>query len=518
MKIAYIHGRTCEQELAFGVENGKFIEVGTSLDRLKYDKIVDLKGQTVVPGFNDSHMHLLGLAQVLSWASLVSYTSSIQEIQEYLRLYRYVMKIKPGQWIRGRGWNHDYFKDEARLLEKKDLDAVSTDCPMVMIRCCGHICTVNSKALEVLGINEHTPAVEGGRFDVEKGQFFENALNLVYDKINTMSKDEIKKGILVAQNVILSHGITSVQTDDFTNLNQDYQDIVDSYLELEKEGKLYLKITQQNQLTSMEALEAFISKNHHRLQTAHYRSGPLKIIADGSLGAHTAYLQEPYADKDGKGILITPPEKLETMIAYANMHGMGCVVHAIGDGALKLTLECFKKYNEMDNPLRNGIVHCQITSPTLLEDIKKYHILAYVQPIFLDYDIQMIEKRVGKERAKSSYAFKTLSQITHTSGGSDCPVEMCNVFQGMHHAITRTTLKGEGPYLIDQALSMEEALKMFTIEGAYASFEENEKGSIATGQAADFLVLSDSLTKDNLLTLAVQQTYINGELVYQNKK
>lgn len=519
MKIAYINGMIDGKKQAFGVEQGQFIEINETLSLDTYHKVVDLKGKTIVPGFNDSHMHLLGLAQVLSWASLMKYTKSIQELQDYLRSYKFAMGIEDGQWIRGRGWNHDYFEGEHRLLERKDLDAVSTTCPMVMIRCCGHICTVNSKALEVLGIDENTPMVEGVRFDLEKGQFFENALSLIYDKINRMTKNEIKRSIIHAQSVILSHGITSVQTDDFTNLNQDYHDIVEAYLELEKEGKLLLKITQQNQLTTIPELEKFIENKEQTLKTPHYQSGPLKIIADGSLGARTAYLNTPYADDHStQGMMVYSKENLEALIAYANTHQMGCVVHCIGDGALKVVLDIFKKYNPKDNPLRNGIVHCQITSPELLEVIKEYQILTYVQPIFLDYDLGIVNERVGQARASTSYAFKTLTQTTHTSGGSDCPVEMCNVLQGMYHAVSRKNLKGDGPYLSHEALTIDEALKMYTIEGAYASFEEETKGSIEVGKAADFVILSKPLTEDTLLSNQILETYINGKCAYQSKK
>lgn len=528
MRIAYINGQVytitngfCE---AFVVEDGKFVYVGDNENAVVGAcEVVDLKGKFVTCGFNDSHMHLLGYGHTLEMVDLASCTDSIESLIDGVRKYIDVQDWQDGVWLRGRGWNNDYFKDTHRFINRYDLDQISTTIPLVMTRACGHACVVNSKALEMLGITKETPQVEGGRFEVDEngeplGIFRENAMNLIYNPISKVSIDDLKRMILKACHQLNSYGITSSQTDDFTNFNVDYRDMIEAYLQLEKEGKLTVKVNEQCQLPTIDLLKDFVENGYHQLKTDLYQSGPLKLLGDGSLGARTAFLSYPYADdENARGISCFSQDELDTLIGYANEHDMGLAVHCIGDGMMKKVVNSYRKVIKDTNPLRHGIVHCQITDEELLQAFKDLDLHAYIQPIFLDYDITIVEKRIGHDKAQKTYAFKTLYDI-QASGGSDCPVELPNVMRGIQCAVTRKTLKGVGLFVESEALSVEEALRLFTINGAHASGEEAIKGSIEEGKMADFVVLSANpfeVEKDSLGNILVLETYLNGVCVFQ---
>lgn len=531
MKVAYVNGVVdtitngyCE---AFVVENEQFIYVGNNAEASQLaDQSVDLKGKFVTCGFNDSHMHVLGFGHMLEMMDLFTCTDSLENLLAGIKQYIQDKNWPSDVWLRGRGWNNDYFQDTHRFINRYDLDRVSTDIPLVMTRACGHICVVNSKALDLLGIDRYTPQIEGGKFDVDEngeplGIFREQAIMMIYQPISKVKVSDLKRMIRSASQALNSYGITSVQTDDFTNFNVTYKEVVQAYEELENEGQLSVKVTQQAQLPTLSLLKDYISQGYQQRQTKLYRSGPLKLIGDGSLGARTAALSEPYADDPStKGIACFTQAELDELISYAHAHQMPCAVHCIGDEIMKMVVKSYQKVlqDDPDNTLRHGIIHCQITDQDLLDAFKKWHLLAYVQPIFLDYDITMVASRVGEEKAQKTYAFKTLFDTTNTSGGSDCPVELPNVMRGIQCAVTRKTLKGEGPFVPTEALSVEEALRAFTLNGAYASHEEATKGSIEVGKMADFVILDHNPTKvtpQEIGQISVLATYLNGRCVYQ---
>lgn len=518
MKTAYVNGNiytiTDGFVDCFVVEDGKFVEVGSTTE---FDKFVDLKGRFVTCGFNDSHMHVLGYGQSLEMMNMAICTDSLEHMLEEMRNY---LKENDVAWLRGRGWNHDYFSDVKRMPTREDLDTVSKDIPIVATRACGHVCVVNSKALEVLGIDENTPGKEGGSFDVESGLFRENCLSMISEGIGKASIEDLKRAIKKACQSLNTYGITSAHSDDFTNHRGNFRDVIQAYKELEDAGELTVKIHEQSQLVDMEQLQDFIENNYHHYKTNLYTSGPLKLLGDGSLGARTAFLTTPYADDpNANGISVYSQAQLDEMVGYANKNGMPAAIHCIGDGMMRMVMETYKKISKKSNPLRNGIVHCQISDQPLLDDFKKYHILPYIQPIFLDYDITMVEARVGKEKADTSYAFKTLYKLGGC-GGSDCPVELPNVLKGIQCAVTRKTLKGVGPYVEREALTLKEALQSFTLNGAYASFEEASKGSIEVGKDADFVILTENpfeVDVNRIKDIEVYKTYLNGKCVYKRE-
>lgn len=535
MKTIYINGKVYSGSLplveAFAVENGKFTFCGSSADALALsaagDNIVDLGGAFVCAGFNDSHMHLLNYGAALNCAALNEHTESLVGMLDYLREHIAGKKAPAGTWITGHGWNQDYFSDVDRLPSRYDLDSVSTEYPILITRACGHCLVVNSKALELIGISADTVSPEGGNIGIENGEpdgrLYDNAMQLAYSKVPLPAKAEVKECIRMACRALNSYGVTSSQTDDYCVYRElPWETVNEAYRELEAEGELTVRVYEQSNFVDTESLSAFIESGCVTgAGSDKFKIGPLKMLGDGALGARTAFLSVPYADDpNAVGIPVFSQELMDAMVDLAVKNGMQVAVHAIGDACLDCVLsayeKAFAKYAPKDH--RCGIVHCQITRPEQLEKIAELGLHVYAQSIFLDYDINMVESRVGLKLASTSYCWKTLMKNgVHVSNGTDCPVELPKAMAGIHCAVTRRTLKGAGPYLSDEAFTVEEALNSYTSEGAYSSFEGNVKGKIAPGMLADFVVLGAdpfSVPADALKDIPVKATYLGGVRVF----
>ena len=534
MSTLYYNGRVYTGELplvsAFAVEDGRFLFTGSDADgaALGCAEAVDLNGAFVCAGFNDSHMHLLNFGQSLAQAELAAHTDSLAGMLEYLREYAAAQPGGEGRWIRGRGWNQDYFSDAERMPDRWDLDRVSRDVPVVIVRCCGHCMAVNSKALELCGVTADTLSPEGGRIGLRAGEpdglFYDDAMTLVYEHLPVPGKDEIMDMIRLACRALNSYGVTSVQSDDYCVFRSvPWQTVNEAYRELEESGELTVRVYEQSNFTDPDGLRSFMEAGCVTgAGTDRFRIGPLKMLGDGSLGARTAYLSEPYADDPStRGIPIFTQEQMNEMIGLAHANGMQVAVHTIGDATMDLILNAVEKA-QAEHPrsdARHGVVHCQITRPDQLERLIAMGMHIYAQTIFLDYDIHIVERLVGSERAASSYSWKTLLRGGCTvSNGTDCPVELPDAMAGIQCAVTRTTLRDRmGPYLPDEAFTVREALDSYTSAGAYSSFEENVKGRIAPGYLADFVVLgSDPFETDPfaLKDIPVVAAYVAGERVF----
>jgi predicted amidohydrolase YtcJ len=508
------------------------VMVGSSEDaiKLKTDctEIIDLQGKVLLPGFNDSHMHLLNFGLSLRMVDLNG-VKAIDEIIERTKSFIEAKGIEKGRWIQGRGWNQDYFQGEKRFPTRYDLDMISAEHPIALSRACGHVCIVNSKALELMGITKDTPQVDGGYFDLDQegeplGIFRENALSLIYEKISSPKVPEVKAIIKEAAAYANSKGLTSVQSDDLESIPGGSSELVlQAYNELKEEG-LTLRVNEQCLLPDMNKLKKFLHKGYRTgYGNELFKIGPLKLLADGSLGARTAALCEPYADdKSTSGILVYDQKELEELVKLAHDSHMQVAVHGIGDKTMYMALEALEKALK-DNPQedhRHSIVHCQITDEVLLDKFRDMKVTAHIQPIFLHYDIHIVESRIGKEKAKRAYAFKTMNDKgIHIGMGTDCPVEPLDVMPCIYCAVTRKDLKGypEKGWLPEERLSLEEAVYNYTMGSAYASFEDNIKGSITEGKLADLVVLSEDIFEvkpERIKDIKVEMTFLGGKLVY----
>ena len=524
---------------AFIVDQNKFVYVGDKDGALEFikekaDEIkeVDLKGRLVLPGFNDSHMHFLHYAKNQRNVNLVG-AKSIMELR--LRIVEGIKSRDVGNcsWLIGEGWNHDYFTDEKRFPTKFDLDDITDDIPLLIMRACFHVGVLNSAGLKELGLNRETAVKYGDLIELlpsgePNGVIKESLLDNVKTKISPISMETLKNILIDAQKKASAQGLTSVQSDDFGYIqDNDYNMLFQAFKELKISDNLNIRIGEQCLFDDRFKAEKFFDKGYgYGFGTDKYRVNCVKILSDGSLGARTAAMRNPYADDPGtKGIGMFSQDELNKLVLTSHSHGCPVAIHAIGDKALEMSLDAieYSKKARPDLELRHGIVHCQITDDALLERIKNLNVITFVQPIFIDYDMNIVYDRVGDELADSSYAWKTMiDKKIHVSFGTDCPVESFNTMPNIYSAVTRKNITGEEKkiYLPKEKMNMYEAIRAYTYEGAYASGEEDIKGTISPGKLADFIILDRDLfnlsSNEEILDTHVLETYVDGKKVYSS--
>ena len=527
MKTLYFNGNIYTGDAFVGallVEDGVIAETGPEAERSADGaERADLRGKTVIPGFNDSHLHLYGLGRYLRSVQLAG-CGGVEEILERTRKFIADNHIPPGSVVTGRGWNEDYFSREKRYPIRDDLDRISAEHPIILRRVCGHVAVCNSLALKAAGIGRNTPPVPGGQIlrdgaGEPNGIFTENSIEQIEAIIPPPAVPDIKDAVAAAMDRAVSYGITSVQTND---VNDDFPLIQAAYRELEREGRLKVRVTMQNCFTTLEGFRKYLEQAAVLRGSDLYRPGPLKLYADGSLGGRTALLSGPYHDDPSAcGVQVMPQEEMDAFFQLAEENGLQVIVHAIGDQAVRMVVEAVKHIVAPGNPLRHGIVHAQITSEDLLEEIRKERILAFVQPIFLHYDMHIVRERVGRSLAATSYAFRRMAdQGVHVSFGTDCPVEGISPFDNLYCAVTSQDLSGqpEGGFYPDGRFPVRQAVDCYTYEGAYASFEERRKGKLRKGYAADFAVLDKDIFKADpreLRHTKVLLTVMGGRVTYR---
>lgn len=528
--------RTMDKQIPFAsavaVKDGIIIKVGTDEEILELKtektKLVDAEKKLVLPGFIDTHMH--NIQTGVSDSSVMLFGSkSLDDVVNRVADFIKVNKVEEGAWVRGWGWNQDEF-DVPKFPTREDLDKASKEHPIAISRACGHIVVCNTKALEVAGCLNNVPKIEGGQIDVDEngvatGVFREQASSFLKKHFALADKDKIKEYILMVAEGLLKQGITTIHTDDFMTFELPYETFIEAYSELAEQGELPVRVYQQCRLSNIDLLNDFIEKGYAKADFgSFFKLGPLKILGDGSLGARTAYLAEEYNDEPGtRGIPIMSQEQLNELVVTAHKAGMQVAVHAIGDGAMDMVITAIEKaqreFPRVDP--RHGIIHCQITDMPLIERYRKLNLIAYVQPVFLDYDMHIVESRVGKEKASTSYAFNTMTEMgIHVSFGTDCPVERYDSLANLYHAVTRKDKKGfpEGGFYPEERMSVYDAVKAYTLNGAYDSYEEGIKGTISTGKYADMVIVSDDIFEiepDKILDASILMTIVDGKVAYK---
>ncbi len=514
------------------IKENKVFKVGSNEEVSKYitdsTKVIDAGNKLVIPGLNDSHMHLLGVGKFLSNVNCYGATT-IEEIVQRGKDFILEKNLAKEEVLHGRGWNQDYFTDDKRLLTRHDLDKISKNHPVVLRRACGHLATCNTKALEMLNIDKKTMQIEGGVFEVEEdgypsGIFNENALKLLEPLMPASNVKKIKSELKLAIEHAISHGLTSIQTNDLIEGENDFEYVIQAFEELRDNKELKVRVCLQCCFDTVEGFQLFIDNGFtNNYGDEKFKVGPLKLFIDGSLGARTALLRNTYNDDDTTtGVAWMSESKLGEMVRIANSNNVQVVVHAIGDSGIDQVLTAYENViDKYDNKLRHGVIHCQITDNKLLQRFKNKDILAMVQPIFLHYDLHIVEDRVGKDLASTSYAFGTLEELgVNTSYGTDAPIEDLNPFHSMHCAINRQDLNlypKEGFYN-EQCVSVETAVRNYTKAGAHASFEEGIKGTLNEGMLADLVILDTDIytvDKSKIKDTQVILTMIDGEIVFQ---
>lgn len=449
---------------------------------------------------------------------------SINDLVEASKKYILNNDINSGKWLLGRGWNQDYFM-EKRFPIRDDLDKISLEHPICLTRSCGHMAVANSIAVGIAKSNLDKN-INKENIDWDLGIFKEDAINILYEAVTMPTIEEIKNMIESAANDLLKSGITSVQSDDLTAMpDRDFKKIIRAYEELIKEERLPIRVYEQCLLPDKSVLNEFLSLGYRTgLGGEKFKIGPLKLLVDGSLGARTALLFDGYNDDPStNGVFLYSQDELNELVLNAHKNNMQVAIHAIGDKAIYMVLDSIKdaKSQFTRKEPRHGIIHCQITDERILDRLKNEDVMAYIQPIFLDYDLHIVEDRVGKEKAKKTYNWKSMvDKEIQVSGGSDAPVVGFNVPENIYSAVTRKDLKGypQDGWLPEQNLTVEEAVRVFTTNGAYASFEENIKGSLEIGKLADMVVLSEDIfiiDKESIKNVNVAMTIFDGRIVYE---
>ncbi|MCQ2401390.1 MAG: amidohydrolase [Lachnospiraceae bacterium] len=508
---------------SFAVKGDKFIPPEEALNP---DNTIDLKGQFVCPGFIDTHMHLVGHGRSITSCVLDDHSGSLKEVITYMKDFLRENPPQNGMWFFARGWNEDKFTDEKRPINRHDLDGVSSEIPIYCGRTCGHCVCVNTKALELMGVTVDTPDIPGGRIGVENGELtgmiYDNAIDFIRSAMPSPSVPFIKELIVAACRQLNSFGVTGSMTDDFTALYR-WEKVMQAYKELEAEGRLTVRIYQQSYFDKPEKLEEFNAAGYTTgVGTDMYRIGPLKMIADGAVGAHTAYLTKPYADMpETCGAFNYSQEVLDEMIGLANRKDMQIAIHAIGDGCVDMAMNAFEKAfaEHPRTEHRDTLIHCLVTRPDQLPRMKKLGLRVHFQSEFLDYHCRIAVARLGKERAHNAYAWKSMKDLgIGVSNSSDAPVEIPSPMRGIQLAVTRRPLDGTGePLNLKEAFTLEEAIAGYTTDAAMGSFDENKKGKIAVGFLADFIILSEDPFKCDPMKLSqikVLETWLNGKKVY----
>ncbi|WP_202078648.1 amidohydrolase [Caldalkalibacillus salinus] len=523
----YIH--TFDEDVpyatAVAVQHGRIVEVGESdriLYKYKHDAadIIDLRQGTVLPGLTDSHMHLIAHGQKLKALDF----SACQSAQEMRALLEEKVRQTPqGEWILGLGWNENNFPDK-KIFTKEELDDISSTHPIFLTRICGHAYLANSKAMKISDISDRTPDPSGGKIMRDQqgqptGLFLEQAGLLIYQHVPDESYDDLKEALQLAIKDCWRLGITGCHTED-VRYTGSYLRTMQLFQEVIREERHPFRV---HELVYHDYLEEYVaSGDTYGSGDLYIEAGAVKIFADGAMGGRSALLKQPYSDDPStNGVAIHSPERLKDIVAKARLYHLPVAVHTIGDLALDMTLDALE-----DHPVSAGqidrIIHAQVLDQTLLERLQKLPVVVDIQPRFVASDFPWIAERLGPDRLPWSYAWKTLleGQVA-CAGGSDAPIEPVNPLLGMHAAVART-VPGEAPhegYGPEQKLTMNEAVKLFTVGSAYAERKTELKGSIKKGKLADFTVINKNIfhthNVDDLLTTEVIMTIVNGTVVYQ---
>ena len=292
------------------------------------------------------------------------------------------------------------------MLNKHDLDEISSEYPVAFRRCCGEMIVANSKALEVCGMTE---SMKSDTIDVDNGLISSKSMTLILSKIKSFEMDKLKEIILDTQEEFFKMGITSVQADDLRGLPDfDYRKVIDAYQKLHREKKLKIRVCEQAEFINKQDIDDFRQYYYYQyINDNRFKVARIKLIIDGGIGSRTALLREDYNDAKGfRGVSQYKQEELDEWVKYANSLDYSVIIQATGDGAIEMALNSIEKIKDTKDfkYRRNGLIHCQITDKKLLERIKELNVAIYYQPIFLNYDMHIVEERVGEERAKTSYA------------------------------------------------------------------------------------------------------------------
>ncbi len=485
--------------------------------------VLDMKGRYILPGITDTHNHLLSAGRSLETLDL-SDARSIDEMIGKGRHFLAENAILPDGWFFARGWDQNRMA-EKRFPNRYDLDLISSDIPLFFERSCGHIAALNSKALDILKIGAGF-RISGGVINTDErgepnGVVSEAAVNWVRMNIPEHSTETLRHWYALATEKMIRHGITSVQTDDLEMVGRT-QGVFDLYEAMEEEDKMPLRIAQQWHLRDEAELEAFIENGNNKRGGRYFRSGPLKIHVDGTLGARTAALREEYSDDPGnRGVYAHSQGEMSRLVLRAQEAGMQVAFYAIGDGAIERCLNAVETAKSAaNNDIAHRIVHCQVGGADLYSRMAALGVMADIQPAFVTSDWPIVISRLDTERARWSYAWKSLINFGIPVGaGSDAPTEPFNPFVGIRAAILRQDANNEPEHgwMPSQRLDRVEAFSIYTSGGAKICGELSWRGTLEPGKAADMAAFMEDpflVSENDLPSLTAGLTVVDGKIRY----
>ena len=506
---------------AMAVREGKVLAIGND-DTIKrligpHTRIINLDSNEdypqvfVMPGLNDAHTHLGGAGQTKLNVDLTGSKSLADMLQQ---IQAKAAQSPAGHWLTGGGWDHTLWANKT-LPARQDLDRVTGNHPTLLERIDGHIAVANSAALAAAGITGKSKAPQGGAIDLDSngkptGILRDTAMEEVEKNIPPPTHEERRRGLELAIEDAISHGLTSVQ--DYS----DWQDFL-VFEELEKENKLAIRISEW--LTFNDPVEVLKEhRAHHNADDPMLHTGMLKGFMDGSLGSHTAAMKAPFADEpNNSGLPRYDQPKLNAMAVERANAGFQLGFHAIGDRAASMALDAFAQTGSTDH--RNRVEHAQVVDPADIPRFAKLGVIASMQPNHLLTDMNWAEDRLGPKRAAYSYAWKAfLDAGVAVAFGTDYPVEPITPFRGLYAAVTRANEAETKTYFPENKLTRAQALYAYTQGSAYAEFAEKRKGELMPGYEADYILLDRNLLTipaSEILNTKVLETVVGGKTVYK---
>jgi len=462
-------------------------------------------------------VHVGGAGQ--DWLAVrLNGTQSVAELQK--RLAEGIAQHKAGEWITGSGWDHTFWP-EKKFPSRQQLDVVSPKNPVILTHISGHVAVANSLALQLSGVTKSTSNPSGGEIERDDkgeptGMLKEGAaMHLVESKIPSPTPDERRRGIELALADLAKNGVTSAQD------NSAWEDFL-TYRAIKNDGKLTVRITEWLPFAApLEKLEQM--RRDGGTTDPWLRTGALKMVTDGALGSRTAAMLAPYSDDPStSGIVTMEPEKLRALAVERDKAGFQLNFHAIGDRANRVALDAFEAAAKANGPRdrRDRIEHAQVVALSDIPRFARLQVIASMQPSHETSDMRWAEQRVGPERAKGAYAWASMQKFgVRLAFGTDYDVEPISPFRGLYACVTRELPTGgpQGGWQPQEKISLADCIRAYTSGSAYGEFTEGKKGELKAGEFADFIVLSNDLTKvepREYVNTKVLRTVVGGRTVY----
>lgn len=509
---------------AIALQGEEILFVGDAAEVKKFQnaqtELIDLDGKLVTPGFIDNHTHFLSGGFQLASVDLRS-ANTPQEFIKRLKDFAATLPEGENRWIIGGDWDHEAWGGE---LPRRDwIDSVTTDYPVWVNRLDGHMALANTKAMELAGITNSTQSPQGGSIVRDAsgritGVFKDEAMGLIYKAIPNPSAKEFDDAFDRAVQHALSLGVTQVH--DVSSFGG--WDDLETYQRAKEAGRLHMRIYSFVPISTWEKLSNYVVRNGRG--DDYLRWGALKGFVDGSLGSTTAWFYEPYTDEpETSGLLVNDTAALRQWIIRADSANLHVAVHAIGDRANDWLLSVFATAMQTNGDKatrRFRIEHAQHLTREAIQNFARLNVIPSMQPYHAIDDGRWAEKRIGPERIKTTYAFRSLLDAeARLTFGSDWTVAPLNPMDGIYAAVTRQTIDGANPngWVPEEKISLEESLRCYTINNAYAGFQEDKLGVLKPGMLADFVVLSDNLfdvPAETIKNVKVLRTIVGGKEVY----